>query len=128
MIIGGKRKEIQLNNNQQIEILKLYGISEVSPEDVVSFKQISYNRYYANVLIINKKVDKETLLNNNNIEKIEKIDKIGIPYPNNKYIPYKTEKCCCFYDDKYYYLSAFNRGSEYNNAINSFFWENYLFS
>ncbi len=124
-LIGGKKRIVNLNEFQKEDIINRYGIN-ISCNDVILFEQISYNRKYANVLKINKteSIEKE-LSSNSNIEKIQKLDKLGFPYPNNKFIPYHTKKCCCFYDDNYYYLSTFSNGSEYNKKINDFFWEIY---
>lgn len=124
--IGGKRKSINLNNSQKEDIIEKYGINGIKCSDVVSFEQISYNRNYANVLKINKSKSIEKILNSNShIEKTEKLNIIGFPYPNNKFMPYHTEECCCFFDNKYYYLSVFNNGTDYNKEINDFFWDLY---
>ena len=124
--IGGKHKTISLNNHQKETLIELYDLKNISCNDIISFEQISYNRKYANILKIkNTKSNEKILTANPHIEKMKKLRIFGFPYPNSKFIPYEAEECCCFYDKHYYYLSVFNKGSEFNKKINVFFWENY---
>ncbi len=124
--LGGKKITINLNSEIKNEIITKYEINGIDINDVISFEHVIYLQKKVNILKINKnEINKKILNSNPHIEKTEKLNIFGFPYPNSKLIPYGIKECCCFYDDNYYYLSVYYGGTNYNNTINDLFWEIY---
>ncbi len=122
--IGGKKYSITPDDSMKSILIELYDINGLDKKDIISFKHISYMRRYANVLVLNRNNKTETVIKeNSHIQKIKKLNVVSLPYPNKKYIPYRVKECCCFYDSKYYYISAYGFGSKYNRTINDYFWK-----
>ena len=124
LFIGGKRIKADLNNDYKERLIEKYSIEGITYDDIISFEYISFNRDSAYVLKLRKDDTVGKIINNNqHIQRKEKLKPFGFPYPNERFIPHHTEEICCFYDEKYYYLSVSSGGSDFVWGIRDLFWD-----